>query len=229
MNNMNNKYPEHWINFPTIQTCDIKQLPYNFGQGSTSELVWIKSNIEKDFKQFESMYFKDMFLKYSQNKIVDHLSNENPYISREKCILLYTPAVKELLSFPKCDNGHELLVDYITDEDDSYIEVKQINPDFIKDPPKNLKQWGGKENDEFDCPDGYYNINWYGYQKFYAITGIERNKYAYSKIKLTDRLKNHVIDFELIIAEIILVLTYEGILEKDSKLFWDNIKNLKYK
>ena len=41
-------FPKHWGQEPYIQTCDVKELPDGYGQGSSTLCEWIEENILRD-------------------------------------------------------------------------------------------------------------------------------------------------------------------------------------
>lgn len=45
---MNKEFPKHWGHPPAIQTGDIRKLPGNYGDGSSTTAGWIKAKMEKD-------------------------------------------------------------------------------------------------------------------------------------------------------------------------------------
>ena len=144
------------------------------------------------------------------------------------CKKSYSATINELLSYPSCDDPYEIIVKLVTEKwgdyvGETYMDFTIKNNKFVRDPEPNLKPWGGKEDDENDCPDGHFNCNWYGHQRVYGTSGLNRAKYAWGKFILDDSVVNH--DIEEILAEFLWELTFEGFLEKDSQKFWDDIKN----
>lgn len=142
----------------------------------------------------------------------------------------YAATINELLSFEPSDK-HQIIELVLIENDpfndnESWINVLIKNDKFIKNPPENLKIWGGNSNDEGDCPEGHYNINWNGYQKHFGISGIERAKMLDSPIEI----ERNAFEFlnrriEAVIGEIIFECTFNGFLEKDCEKFWEEIKS----
>jgi hypothetical protein len=121
--------------------------------------------------------------------------------------------------------------DILTDED--YIDVKIKNEKFVEPYPIGLKPWGGNEDYKNDCPDGHYNVNWYGYQEVYGITGIDRQKYLLNDIIITDAAREWILEEEFledcelddyVFAEIVWELSFYGILEEKCQKIWNDIE-----
>lgn len=146
--------------------------------------------------------------------------------------LAYSEVILEMLKQTPDENKQETLyVELVKAEDDKFsdedwIKVLEINKNYIKPFPNNLKLWGGKEDDENDCPEGHGNINWSGYQEHYALTGINRANYLLNDIEVDEKAWEFV-NFcsEIIIAEILWEFTFSGFLEEDCNNFWDKLKN----
>jgi len=136
------------------------------------------------------------------------------------------------------ENQYTLYVDLVESKDDmfsdeDYIDVKIKNDKFVEHYPTDKEAWGGKSDDKNDCPDGHYNVNWDGYQEFFAISGTEREKYLLNDIIVTKEAENHILDQpyiynsdldDYIVAEILWELSFYGIMEDKCKNLWDEIK-----
>ena len=147
----------------------------------------------------------------------------------------YAAVIEELLSFEPSEEQQtiELVLvknDFLNEYED-WVKVLIQNNDYVKEPPENLKIWGGKE-DENDCPDGHYNVNWRGYNKHYGISGLDRNKLLDNPIEIEqDAFEFLDRRIEAVVGEILHELTFQGFLEEDCKEFWDEmnerVKNTK--
>lgn len=117
-----------------------------------------------------------------------------PEKDAEKCVENYYNFIMNILGTKKDDNldSDTIIVllnsekpNYINDADD-YVDVLIENKDFVCDPPLYKKLWGGNSQEQFDCPEGYYNINWYGYNRYFAFYPSNDNVY-HQKIKLSEK------------------------------------------
>lgn len=162
---------------------------------------------------------------YSRKKLLSLLSERD---GDERNKDGYEICLDELISFSSCERPSTIYVDYIKCDfsDDWYFKVNILNPDFVRDYPKGIA-WGGREDEEFDCPHGKFNVNWKGYQKLYAISGTERANFAFSEIEISEAawLKSSNVGF--LLAEIIWELTFNGFTEKESEEFWERIIGMK--
>jgi hypothetical protein len=143
------------------------------------------------------------------------------------------------------DDQYTLYVDLVTSDndpftDEDYIDVKVLNGKFIERPPTDKSPWGGDSDNKDDHPDDdYYNVNWDGYQEFFAISGTDREKYLLRDIIVTNGVRPFITQEEYletgktifedevddyIVAEILWELSFYGIMEEKCKNVWDNIK-----
>lgn len=155
---------------------------------------------------------------------------------------IYETFFNEVLSMVKDDSrfAHNLIIQYVIQdnlvriskhwdqrESDGYFDVRLLNSRFVEEYPNdNNKYWGGKEEDKHDCPDGFYNINWYGYQKYYAIGWSNFESFVFEDVLVEEKcfeLLEH--DIHKVMAHITLELTFYGINQEERHKFEDKIKS----
>jgi len=102
---------------------------------------------------------------------------ETPPRNTEDVKNAYQPVVGILMSYPPQTPGMPIRV-YWTEptvyddtpelNEPSYLDVVFVNPNYVA-PPDGAKPWGGKSNDRFDAPEGYYNCNWDNYNQYFGM------------------------------------------------------------
>lgn len=152
---------------------------------------------------------------------IDHVDARQAYVEAISEILTMKPAAKQSTLFVELRKA-----DVLNEED--YINVNIINPDFVTEPDADIKlgllPWGGNDEDRADCPEGHYNVNWRGFQRYYALSGLNRSEIIEAPIEVSDEAYEYLErNFERIIAEIIYELTFYGYTEKSSTEFWDKL------
>lgn len=138
-------------------------------------------------------------------------------------------SLKEKLPMAKPEEQDTLEVQLVEDEYGESIEVVLLNSRYVCEPEEGLEIWGGNSEDKDDCPDGSYNVNWYGYQKYYGITGLNRDKLLLNKVVITDEAWKYITEvhpdkeIEHIVFSIVLELTFYGFTESECQDFWDEL------
>jgi len=160
-------------------------------------------------------------------------------VNLDKIILAYSKVIEDLKSRPEMSVDTKISVDYDIDwywdylkqhpdkktkedsdniEDYKYINVSLLNSEYESEPPSNLAPWGGSSDNKNDCPEGYYNLNYKGYQKRYGISGQYWTEFVNMEIVNNDNL-----DDSDLLAEILWELTFHGFTEKVSTEFWEEM------
>jgi hypothetical protein len=164
------------------------------------------------------------------NKVVETSINE--------CVTSYSKTVNELIEFIEIadvENQDTVIIRLEEDffDKEKYICVSILSSKYVEEPPADKKSWGGNEEDKDDCPEGHYNINWYGYQKMYAMSGMQREKLLLNDVIVGDDvyefLKNKGISEEnyddYLFAEFLFELTFQGYVQRRSEEFWNEMKD----
>jgi hypothetical protein len=145
---------------------------------------------------------------------------------------MYDPVVDTLLSIPEQLPEYPVEV-YWTDpqiykdnpdlNEDSYVDIRLVNPNYIE-PPVGTKAWGGKGDNQHDAPEGYYNVNWDNYNKYFGMGLIEWSKLIDSSITKPDN-----ISWEKAIATFLFELTFYGWSWEEQKILIDELNETRRK
>ena len=184
----------------------------------------------KLFELLKSVNLSEVYRYLAEKDNSDENSSKNAY----------SKVVEKLISFTEVSTKTKILVNYKIDlmldylknnpdkrtqydstdiEDYKYIDVSLTNPNFEHLPDYSLKPWGGSSDSKNDCPDGYYNVNYDGYQKFFAVGNVNWGEFSNMEVVSEIGVPDHVIA-----AEILWELTFYGFSEKDQDEFWDGLK-----
>jgi len=148
---------------------------------------------------------------------------DNPPTNLEETENMYLPVIDELLKLPPQPPDMTIRVRWTEHhhdpdlDEDPYLDVDLVNHNYVE-PPKDAKPWGGDSNDQFDAPDGYYNINWDNYNQYFGMSFTEWIKLIDSPIVKADN-----ITWEEAAATFLWEMTFYGWTWDDAKKVKDEI------
>jgi hypothetical protein len=135
---------------------------------------------------------------------------------------IYSPFLKDILNEKKIENNNNLILTLVNE--DVYVHI--LNKNFVEEPDYSKKMWGGNFEDKNDCPEGHININWDGYQKYYAVGWKDFQNIIFNEILIEDDCWEKIDrNIHKAMAEVTFELTFYGIESKERKMFDDKIND----
>lgn len=182
------------------------------------------------------MTFRDLLLNTDKEKVFNDLFSINTknydFLSLEEIKEGYSRVIKELLECPVEETKNKdykiylcSLLGYEPDDGDSgFVDVSLLNLHYIE-PPEGYKPWGGNGNNQFDAPEGHYNLNWSNYNKCFGFGFLKWSEALSLEVVIDEEVKQTINNNEIMLAYILWEFTWYGMTEGDQKLKMKEIED----